>query len=694
VILPASTYRLQCNADLDLDAAATLVPYLADLGVDWIYLSPVFAARRGSTHGYDVTDPTLVNPEIGGREALDRLSTVAHDAGLCILLDIVPNHQAASDENPRWREMLATRDTHYFDAWFDERGDVHYRRFFDVGELVGVRVERLEVFRETHALVIELLSAGVVDGVRVDHVDGLVDPEQYLRRLHDATDGAYVVVEKILARDEALPPKWPVAGTTGYEAGVALTELLIDPDGRERLEAALLGENGRYAFAAVEHDSKSFALDELFTPEWSRLTRLLDDAEVLAPALHDVTVALDVYRTYGATDRDRARIDRASVKLDPEVAEPLRDRLLADPPTELVTRWQQLSGAVMAKGHEDTACYRYPALLAQNEVGGHPEADARDAVIRFHSVASTHRGLVGTSTHDTKRSEDIRARLCVLSERADAFELGLARWRELVGPGRTVTPVEQRFVAQTLLAAWPLDPDALRDFDGRIEQYLRKALREAKQQTNWIHPNERHEREVIDCARRAIADGGRVLGDAFGDLVDDVAFFGAINSLAMLTWKLGMPGTADVYRGCELWDLSLVDPDNRRPVDFARRVQLLHATPAGSLDDWRSGAVKLHVAAAGLHLRRAHRELFTQGEYIPIETPETVLAFARRHGDEWAIAVAPRLPTRITPRGRWPVGDVWGDTTIALPDDAPPVWRAGLRLADVLADVPVALLVS
>ncbi|HYL51497.1 MAG TPA: malto-oligosyltrehalose synthase [Acidimicrobiia bacterium] len=689
---PVSTYRLQCNAGFDLDAVTRLVPYLAELGVDWIYLSPVFAATRGSTHGYDVTDPTRVNPELGGREALDRCSAAAHDAGLGVLLDIVPNHQAASEENPRWREMLATRDTHYFDAWFDERGELHARRFFDVGELVGVRVERPDVFRETHALVFELLSAGVIDGLRVDHVDGLVDPEQYLRRLHDATGGAYVVVEKILARDETLRESWPVAGTTGYEAGVALTELLIDPDGRAQLEAALLAENGGRAFDAVEHDSKVLALDELFAPEWSRLQSLLDDAEVLAPALHELTVALDVYRTYDATDEDRVRIDRASVKLAAEAAEPLRSRLLASPRTELVTRWQQLSGAVMAKGHEDTACYRYPALLAQNEVGGDPGADARDAVTRFGALASRHRGMIGTSTHDTKRSEDVRARLCVLSERAGEFERGLTRWRELVDPGPTVTAAEQRFVAQTLLGAWPLSPDELHEFGGRIEQYLRKALREAKQQTNWIHPDERHEEAVIECARRTIVGGGRLLAGAFGALVEEVAFFGAISSLAMLTWKLGMPGAPDIYQGCELWDLSLVDPDNRRPVDFARRAQLLQAAPR--LDDWRSGAVKLHVTAAGLRLRRAHRELFAHGAYIPLETPDTVLAFARRLGSEWAVAVAPRLPTRITECGRWPVGDVWGDATIELPGDAPPAWRAGLRLADVLADLPAALVVA
>jgi (1->4)-alpha-D-glucan 1-alpha-D-glucosylmutase len=691
VTRPTSTYRLQCNADFDLDTAERLVPYLVDLGVDWIYLSPVFAARRGSSHGYDVTDPTQVNPELGGRAALDRLSAAAHDAGLRILLDIVPNHQAASDENPRWREMLATHDTHYFDARFDEDGELHYRRFFDVGELVGVRVEREDVFLETHALVFELLAAGVVDGLRIDHVDGLVDPEQYLQRLHDATGGAYVVVEKILARDETLRPTWPVVGTTGYEAGIALTELLIDADGRAALEAAVLDENGGVPFADIEHDSKALVLDELFAPEWSRVRATLDDAALAAPLRH-VTIALDVYRTYRATEEDHRRIDRAGVKVPPEAAAKLHSRLLAAPRTELVTRWQQLSSAVMAKGHEDTACYRYPALLAQNEVGGDPGADTHDAVTRFHGLARSYRGLVGTSTHDTKRSEDVRARLCVLSERVEAFEQGLARWRSLLRPGPTVTSMELRFVAQTLLGAWPLTDDELPDFARRIEEYLRKALREAKQQTNWIHPNERHEQAVIESARRTIAGGGRLLADAFGDLVEEVAFFGAVNSLAMLTWKLAMPGTPDVYRGSDLWDLSLVDPDNRRPVDFERRRRLLNAPV--SLADWRTGAVKQHVTAMGLRLRRAHRDLFEDGEYIPLDTPETVFAFARRLDDDWAVAIGPRLATRVTECGRWPIGDLWGDTTITLPEGAPAEWRAGLRLADVLADLPVAILVS
>ncbi len=389
----------------------------------------------GSTHGYDVVDPTRVNPEVGGRVALERLADAAHDAGLGVLLDIVPNHQAASRENPRWREFQDSGQTEYFDTWRGARGEPVTRRFFDIGDLVGVRVEDGAVFRETHALTIELLASGVVDGLRVDHIDGLADPQQYLDRLRDATGGAFVVVEKILARDELLAAAWSTAGTTGYEAGRALTELLIDPDGRRQLEVALHAENNRMSFPDIERESKADVLDGLLGPEWQQVTSLLDAPELEVP-LRELTIALDVYRTYDATPDDARRIERASGRIPADGARRLRAHLLVGPTSELATRWRQLSGAVMAKGHEDTACYRYPALLAQNEVGGDPAADTKDAGARFDTLARGYRGLVSTSTHDTKRTEDVRARLCVLSERANEFERGLARWRELVAPHR------------------------------------------------------------------------------------------------------------------------------------------------------------------------------------------------------------------------------------------------------------------
>ncbi len=685
---PASTYRLQLNRDFDLHAATALVPYLQRLGVDCVYCSPVFTATRGSTHGYDVTDPTTVNPELGGREALDTFARVVHEAGMQVMIDIVPNHQAANDENPQWRRMLETHERGWFDAaWID--GELVYRRFFDIGGLAGVRAEDPEVFAATHALVRDLVQARAVDALRVDHVDGLADPGDYLQRLHDLTGGAYVVVEKILARDEVLAPSWPVAGTTGYEMANALTELCIEPDGRAELERACIGENNGVAFPDVERSSKAFVFDDLFQQEWRRVTSLLDDA-ALVPALRTATIDLDVYRTYDASDDDRKRLERATEHVEPADAEALRARLLVTPRTELETRWQQLSGAVMAKGHEDTACYRYPALLAQNEVGGDPGAGARDAVDRFHAMAPGFRGLIGTSTHDSKRSEDVRARLCVLSERPQAFASALTRWREIVDPDPQVSPLETRFVAQTLLGAWPLFDADLREFAHRVDEYLRKALREAKQHTGWIDPDEAHEAAVLDCARRTVENGGALMHEAFGPLVHDVQFFGALNSLAMLTWKLAMPGTPDVYRGCELWDFSLVDPDNRRPVDFDTRETMLDrvSETGPDLADWRSGFVKLHLTAHGLRLRRSHRELFERGAYVRLDAPDTVLAFARVLGDEWAVAIAPRLATRVTGCEIWPLGETaWGDDEVAGPSGP-------IRLADAFRATPYALIVS
>ncbi len=695
---PVSTYRLQLNREFDLGAATRLVPYLDRLGVDWLYLAPIFAAQPGSAHGYDVIDPTAVNPELGGRVALEGLARAAHTAGMRILIDIVPNHEAATPENARWQAALASHEPGWFDV--DWPGDdssggesrPRYRRFFDVDGLVGVRVEDDDVLLASHALILELLERGIVDGLRVDHVDGLADPGAYLERLAQLTGGAFTVVEKIVARDESLPD-WPVAGTTGYEAGDALTALCIDPEGRTQLESALLAENGNVSFEAVERACKALVLDDLFHPEWERVRALLAD-DSRAPALREITLALDVYRTYDSTAEDRERLDRASRFVAPDAAAAVQGRLLDRPVDELTTRWRQLSGPVMAKGHEDTACYRYPALLAQNEVGGDPGADECDAVTRFHTLARNYSGLIATSTHDSKRSEDIRARLSVLSERSPEFEVGLRRWRNLVGSAPGVTATEQRFVAQTLLGAWPLDTAAIAEFETRIAEYLTKALREAKQQTDWIDPDEAHERDVIECARRTIANGGALLHEAFGALVDDVMFFGALNSLAMLTWKLGMPGTPDIYRGCELWDFSLVDPDNRRPVDFASRRRVLesieHADLATMLREWRSGAIKMYVTATGLRTRREHPDLFRVGEYVPLDAPAGLLAYARHLEGTWAVVLAPRLSTSLTPRGHWPVGaQTWGGAVFSLPDGP----GTEIDLARTLGTLPVALVV-
>jgi malto-oligosyltrehalose synthase len=802
--LPVSTYRLQLNRECTFDDVCGLVPYFAELGVDWLYLSPIFAARPGSPHGYDAVDPTVVNEELGGRAGLERLASDAHAASLRLLLDIVPNHQAVTTRNPRWYALL--RDGAGSDAarWFDvdwsgndgvapgkllwpllgrspdeeiasgdlrieatSRGErrlryhdellplhgadlpladaltkqpyvlaqwragmsyVNYRRFFDINDLAGVRVEDPGVFASSHALVLELLANGTVDGLRVDHVDGLADPAEYLHRL----PGTFVVVEKILAAGETLPATWPVAGTTGYETLADLTAVLLDPDGRDELAAAASRELEGTDFATIAHDAKQRVLRTAFVPEWHRVVAALrhvlgdgvDDA--VAAALEAVAVRLGVYRTYchdrAAEGFDREVITRALAAaraggVDERAVATVGRVLLGDdlPAAALqaraafMVRWQQLTGAVTAKGHEDTACYRFPAALAQAEVGDDPGASVAGAVEHFHArmaarVDDRHPGLTATTTHDTKRGEDTRARLAVLTERAGAFEAALPGWVAAVRPADGVTSSELRFLAQTLLATWPLETSRLNGYAERMREYVVKALREAKWQTSWLDPDERHEQAAIAVAEASIRDGGRLLHDAFGELVADVAWYGAINGLAQLTWKLAAPGTADVYRGCELWDLSLVDPDNRRPVDFDLRATMLREHS----DDWRSGAVKLHMTAAGLRIRREHRDLFHLGRYVPLPVAgDAALAFARAAEGRGAIACAPRLPTRLAPRDRWPVGArVWGDRTLDLPAGAPGRWRdvytdteleaadGRLRVADVLTRLPAALLVS
>jgi (1->4)-alpha-D-glucan 1-alpha-D-glucosylmutase len=777
---PVATYRLQLHADFTFDDARAVVGYLADLGISHLYLSPVVAAAAGSRHGYDVVDPTRINPELGGRAALDALALEAHAHGLGVVLDIVPNHLAASPDNPWWRELLRDGPTgahaRDFDIdWSDGRvllplldgpvedavrtgrvkvedraldvnglrlplrdddasGDVHavldrqfyelvdwhdplrnYRRFFDVDSLVGVRVEDPVVFADRHALIFELVGAGVVDGLRVDHIDGLRDPLGYLRELRDRIGpDAYLVVEKVTTGDETLRDEWPVDGTTGYDALTDLDDVFVDPDGWQRLRESAAAQ-GAEPFEDVESDAKRFVLHALFTPELRRLTR--DMSPAATAAVTALTVALPVYRTY--VDHDGARAEDRTVQEDAArdaVRRGEADAAAVDDIVELLTSgegrdlamsWQQLTGPVMAKGHEDTALYRDAVLVSRNDVGGDPGRPPDDSVARLHRRNADRarrwpRTMQTTSTHDTKRSEDVRSRIAVLSELPDAFEYGLDRLRERV-PLDALSPTEQRLLAQTLLGVWPADADdarssvdALRD---RLHGYFEKALREAKLATSWLAPNEPHERAVRGAVDACIADDGAVLHACFGDLVERVAFHGAMNSVALVVLKLAGPGVGDTYQGCEVLDLSLVDPDNRRAVDYERRreaLQSLARTPVAELlDEWSDGRLKLLVTTRALAARRKHPELFVGGDYTPLAAvgDERVLAFARHHGDEWAVALVSRFTTRGMPAG-----------TVSLPPGAPTLWRdaitgttvaardAALALPAVFADLPVALL--
>jgi (1->4)-alpha-D-glucan 1-alpha-D-glucosylmutase len=621
-----ATYRLQLTPDFGFAEARRLVPYLRELGISHLYLSPSLQAREGSQPGYDVTDPRHVSEALGGESGLRALA----DEGLGIVLDIVPNHMAAVDESPFWRDQQLR------EMFFDV--DMHsgfHRRFFDVGELGGLKQEEWEVFWATHAKVIELVRDGVVDGVRVDHPDGLADPGEYFDRLAEA-GVEHVWAEKILEPGEELRA-WPIEGTTGYEFLNDVMALCVNRDAEEAVTAlyeSVTGDTRR--FEDIASLSKLEVAVNIFEPELRRLHQ-----EVEVDNLPLALSSFHVYRTYirpaaqEVDEADRAEIGRANV------SEELRRILFLQlpGPDEFVVRYQQTTGPVMAKGVEDTAFYRYVRLAALNEVGGSP-ARFGLTVDEFHEAnrrraARFPRHLLTTYTHDTKRSPDVRARIVALTWLVDEWRDTLARWRTKLGP--LEDPREEMLVLQTLVGAAPIERE-------RLDAYLEKALREAKVNTNWLAPNVEHETKVKEWAARAAS---LVDGDPFLGRVREI---GRRLALVQLFLKLVSPGVADIYRGDELEDLSLVDPDNRRPVDWAEREKALAALRAGARPDARTA--KLYVTWKTLRFRAEHEEDFA-GSYEPVELGAGVCAFVRGA----AVLVAAAVDPFVTPRAP----DGWRD---------------------------------
>jgi (1->4)-alpha-D-glucan 1-alpha-D-glucosylmutase len=600
-----ATYRLQLTPEFGFAAARAVVPYLRALGVSHLYLSPVLQARTGSTHGYDVVDPTRVSEQLGGEDELRSLCS----AGLGVILDVVPNHMAVSDENPYWRDPALRR--RFFD-WDPASG--WYRRFFTIDELAGVRVEDPDVFTATHAKVLELLDEGLVQGLRVDHPDGLADPRGYLERLRGR-----VWVEKILEPGESLRD-WPVEGTTGYEFANDVTALFVDPAGEEPLTSLyeeLTGESR--SFVQVAHEAKLELTTTDFRREFERLRGLLDH-----PGLEEAAASLPVYRTY--VEPWSGRVEDADHAALARLPDDLRRILLLQElgHDELVTRFQQTTGAVMAKGVEDTAFYRLLRLTALNEVGGDPDRFSLP-VDEFHRAnleraARFPHALLATQTHDTKRSGDVRARIAALAGVADEWAERVRGWRRLDDPN------EDYLLWQTLVGAWPIDR-------GRLEAYMQKALREAKRNTNWVEPDEGHEARVRAAIRAVYAD----LPPDFEPFAARVAEEGRRISLGMTLLKLTAPGVPDLYQGDEVECLSLVDPDNRRPVDFELRRRLLGEPPP-----------KLGLIQRALELR-SRRKL---GCYEPLDVGGDAVAF--RRGDDVVVALGLRGPMRLRlPGGRW-----------------------------------------
>ncbi len=636
--------------------------------------------------------------------------------------------------------------------WRVAAEEINYRRFFDVNDLAGLRMELQPLFEHAHRLVFDLIGRGDVQGLRIDHIDGLHDPRAYCERLQRQSPAPlYVVVEKILAAHEVLP-SWPIAGATGYDFANQVLAIFIDPAGEAPMSRLYRRFSGRdETFDAVLYACKKHIMRINLASEVNVLAREFHLLSMrrrrtrdftlngMLAALEEVIAGFPVYRTYvsqqGVGDDDRRYIDWALaqakkrwVGADLRVFDFIHEVLTggAGETLRVAMHFQQLTGPVMAKAAEETAFYRWVRLLALNEVGGDPRRFGM-SVAAFHRLTRDRarhwpRAMVTTATHDTKRGEDARARLALLSEMPREWRRGLSRWTrlnrsrrvEVDGEAAPSRNVEYLFY-QALLGAWPPDLEPgdregmgrLRD---RIEAYMLKAAHEAKEATSWINPNEAYDAALRRFVRAALnASRANPFLAEFHQFVEALARPGALASLSQLVLKLTVPGTPDIYQGCELWDFSLVDPDNRRPVDWSRRRALLDevadASPAALAERWRDGREKLFATQRLLALRRADPDLFAEGDYQPLETAGRksghLCAFARRRGERSLVVVAPRLLRRLCLDGM-PID--WGSTQIVLPPTQAG-WRelfTGRRLeptervaaAEILADFPVAVLVS
>jgi (1->4)-alpha-D-glucan 1-alpha-D-glucosylmutase len=636
---------------------------------------------------------------------------------------------AAINADPDRLDSLLERQNYRLAFWRTAGRELDYRRFFDIHTLAALQMEDETVFLDTHELLIRWLDRGVVDGLRIDHPDGLRDPEGYLRRLEqEAGPHTWVVVEKILEPGERLPQSWPVAGTTGYDFANRAGGLFVDPAGEEPLSEAYTAFTGETVdYDEVVYEKKHLVMAAVLSSEINRLTNLAIEIcerhrryrdytrHELHETLRELIAAFPVYRTYvvpGGTPPapdDVAHVEEAAKlararrpDLDGELFDFLVDILLCRHPGraegELVARFQQLTGPVMAKGVEDTTFYTYNRLVALNEVGGNPgrfgvgpeEFHAENDYIAHHWPGT----LLATSTHDTKRSEDTRARIALLSEIPTRFAAAVAEWARMNERHRADPSLPDRnaewLLYQTLVGAWPLSAE-------RAVAYMEKASKEAKEHTSWVDPDPNY-----DDALRRFVEG--ILGDdeftaAVEAFVGPLVEPGRVNSLTQALLKLTSPGVPDIYQGCELWDHSLVDPDNRRQIDFAVRESLLiEAEKASPTDVWPdrgdSGLPKLLLTQRALHLRRRRQECFCAGAtYEPLAAggPKAAHAVAYVRGGD-IVAVAPRLVIGL--------GDDWAGTTLTLPDGRfDDVLDGGKRtftgkvpLGDLLDPFPVALL--
>ncbi|VVP67834.1 malto-oligosyltrehalose synthase [Pseudomonas fluorescens] len=909
-----ATLRLQFHKGFTLEQAVPLVPYFARLGISHIYASPLLAARAGSMHGYDVVDPTQVNPELGGEPALRRLVSTLREHGMGLILDIVSNHMAVGgNDNPWWLDLLEwgrlspygeffdiqwhspdplmegqlllpflgsdygvalqegtlklqfnaqtggfyvehydhhfpicpndygellkseealksladrfsslsyqtdahslaiplkeelrqwasepqvlaaihsnlahydstteegfqklhqllERQSYRLASWRTAADDINWRRFFDINELGGLRVERPAVFEATHGKIFQLIAEGLVDGLRIDHIDGLADPRGYCRKLRRRVDllapGRHlpIYIEKILGAGETPRRDWAVDGTTGYEFMNQLSLLQHDPDGehvlgdlwqrRTERPAAFIEEaqlaRQQILNGSLASDCESVAQALLQVARDDLMTRDLTLGSIRR-VLQALIVHFPVYRTYisamGRSAQDEVFFQQAMDGARQTLGEgdwPVLDCVAAwlggtpwrQKPRgrsrkilkHACVRFQQLTSPAAAKAVEDTALYRSAVLLSRNDVGYNTEQFSAP-VSDFHEINQQRLeqfpdNLLATATHDHKRGEDTRARLAVLSERSHWYAEQIELWRALARPVRSDDQMpstgDELILYQALLGSWPLDLDdgdqaGLADYAKRIWQWQQKALREAKLQSSWSAPNEAYENAAQSFTEKLLTgEEGELLRAALHKTVNSIAAAGALNGLAQTLLRMTVPGVPDLYQGNEFWDFSLVDPDNRRPVDYAAREQALEAAlPVGELlHDWRDGRIKQALIAQVLNLRVEHAELFRRGSYQALEVlgsqAHNVLAFVREHAGQQAIVIVPIRCASLLENSAVPQVDAlrWGDTRVVLPFAASDTNLKGLfatravtknrelKVSDALGDVPVNLYIQ
>jgi (1->4)-alpha-D-glucan 1-alpha-D-glucosylmutase len=657
-----ATYRLQLTPDFGFAAAARLVPYLRDLGISHLYLSPSLQARHGSTHGYDVIDPTCLSQDLGGEAGFRALVADAHAAGLGVVLDIVPNHMATDEHNRFWT------DPSLRERFFDIDNSTHpprWRRFFDIDDLAGVRQEDPVVFEETHRLVLGLVGEGLIDGLRIDHPDGLADPLQYFERLQ--AGGASVVwIEKILESGEVLRD-WPVTGTVGYEFLNDVCAVFVDRFAQDAFDSLWREVSGDpRPFEEVALEAKREQAAGAFTPEVERLARLAETpggAEALGRGL----ASFPVYRSYVRPGEPVSATDRTVVEEAADLAPDAAQMLLGDrsAPPEFVMRLQQTTPAIVAKGIEDTAFYRYGRLLSLCDVGGDPGRFGI-SVERFHAGGEARasrfpQAMLTTMTHDTKRSADVRARITALTWLGNEWPERVRTWMsatdELRSGDGAPDDLERYFLFQTLAGAWPIERE-------RVTGYMEKALREAKRNTNWIDHNEDWEHGVRSFVE-ALYEHKPFLRD-FEPFVERLARLGDRIALGMLALKLTSPGVPDLYQGDELPLRALVDPDNRRPVDWDWYQAMLRRVMGGSPPDRDTRKLWLCAQLLGLRIRRAGA-FGPDGSYTSVDAGPDVVAFTRGAASEVLVAVAVRRSvsgTLDSVGGRWQ--DVLGGEPVSL----------------------------